>query len=106
MDRFLDKSRYRSRPLTRAGAAACSSSMQHTATMAPMETTQNAMALVLNTSSTTPAPRELEAEEYAHIAAAVALTLQPIIKETVETAMRRGLEHIRAEMQALTKRLG
>lgn len=72
--------------------AARSSHTQPAAKMGQMETTHKGAAAMINTSPTTPAPRQLEAEEYAHIAEAVALTLKPMIKETVEAAMNKGLE--------------
>lgn len=105
MDRFLDKSRSRSRYGTTAAAATRSTAAQQAAKMAPTETSQDSMATESHTTQNTPAPRQLDKEEYTHIADEVAITLEPMIKETVEAAMKSGLVQIRANMQAHTNRL-
>lgn len=87
MDRVLEKTRYRLRSLTRATTAAYP---QQAGKMASAETTRDGMVTETDTIQKPQSLRQIEGGEYAHIAVAVALTLKPMIKETVETTMKTG----------------
>lgn len=55
-----------------------------------MATTQDELAEKSNASPLAVPSRQPETEDYAQITASVTLTLQPMIKETVEAAMKSG----------------
>lgn len=105
MDRFLEKSRSRSRSLTQAAAVAHSAHTQPEGKMAPSVTAQDDTAAQPNTTPPNEPSTQAGTGNYAQIAAAAAQMQQPMIKETVEAAIKTGLSQMRAELQTHTQRM-
>lgn len=74
--------------------------------MVPTDTTQQSTDSATDAPLHSPDVRDNTLEDYAGIAAAVALILQPMIRETVEVAMKAGLDKLCNELYTQTARIG
>lgn len=104
MDKFLAKTRSRSR--TRAATNKWSSSSSRASQIVPTDTMQQSTDSATDAPLYSPDVRDKTLEDYAGIAAAVALILQPMIRETVEAAMKAELDQLCNELYTQTARIG